>query len=416
MSGQISVNSNGIQVPEASEIKTTLQTVFTASMGSDLNLDDSTPQGSLIDGLTQEKMRDNAQILYFFNQLNPNTNDGIFQDATGSLFGMERKHATHSVVNCECVGLAGTVLKGISSGEPAMAQSVNGDLFQCIAGGTIPNSGTITLQFMAVEAGEIPVSSNTITKIYNIVSGWDSINNSTSGTIGTEEESRADFEARRKKTLALNATGSIGSVYAHVYEVNGVTDVFCYENPTNSNLTYRGITLTPHSAYICQNGASVINGGAGSGSLAEAIYNSLSAGCDTNGASTPATCTYTDPITGVQYTYKYYNSTNTNIYIQVNITYGISDALKDQIKEAFLKEFSGQSIVGNKKISIGDDVYASRFYDVVKALNDNDIVLKSIKVSTDGSTWQDLLSFNMNILPVLDIESSSPSYVQFNVG
>ena len=293
-----------------------------------------------------------------------------------------------------------------------MVQSTNGDLFQCIAGGTIPAGGTITLQFEAVEAGEIPVSSNTLTTIYNMVSGWDTVNNSSAGTIGTEEESRADFEARRKKTLALNATGSIGSVYAHVYDVKGVTDVYCYENPTGSSVTYRGITLSPHSAYICQNGASIINGTAGDGSLAEAIYNSLSAGCDTNGSNT---CTYTDPVTNVQYSYSYYNSTNTNIYIQVNLAYSISEEIKQKVKEAFSKEFSGQSIVDNKKISIGDDVYASRFYDVIKALNDNDIVLKSIKVSTNGSSWQDVLNFNMNILPILDITSTSPSYVQFNV-
>jgi len=413
MAGQITVTPEGIKVPQASEIKIALQNIFQSSFGSDLSLDDSTPQGTLINGLTEEKLLDNAEILYLLNQLNPNTNSGIFQDAIGALFGMERKPATHSVVNCECVGLAGTVLNGKASGNPAMVQSTNGDLFECIAGGTIPAGGTITLQFEAVEAGPIPVSSNTLTTIYNMVSGWDTVNNSNAGTTGTEEESRADFEARRKESLALNATGSIGSVYSHVYNVSGVTDVFCYENPTGSSVTYRGITLSPHSAYICQNGASIINGTAGSGSLAEAIYNSLSAGCNTNGSNT---CTYTDTITGVQYSYSYYNSTNTKIYIQVNIAYSISDELKQQVKEAFLKEFNGQSIVNNKKISIGDDVYASRFYDVVRTLNDNDIVLKSIKVSTNGSSWQDVLTFNMNILPVLDIESSSPSYVVFNVG
>ena len=413
MPAQITVTPEGIKVPQASEIKQTMQIIMTAAMGSDLSLDDSTPQGNLINGITEEKLLDNAQVLHFLNQLNPNTNEGIYQDATGALFGMKRKPATYSVVNCECGGLAGTVINGVSSGDPAMVQSTGGDLFKCVAGGTIPNSGTITLQFVAVESGEIPVSANTLTTIYTPVGGWDTVNNSTSGTLGTVEESRADFEARRKKTLALNATGSIGSVYAHVYDVDGVTDVFCYENPTNSNLTYRGITLTPHSAYICQNGASVINGTTGDGSLAEAIYNSLSAGCDTNGSNT---CTYTDSITGVQYSYNYYNSTNTNLYIQVNITYNIADSLKQTIKEALLKEFNGQSIVGNRKITIGDDVYASRFYDVISGLKNDNIVLKSVKISTNGSSWQDVLNFNMNILPVLDIESTSPSYVQFNVG
>lgn len=412
MSGQISVSASGIVVPQASEIKEAFQGVFVGAFGSDLNLDDSTPQGNLIDGLTEQKQLDNAQLLYFFNQLNPNTNSGIFQDAIASIFGLQRKEATHSVVTCVCTGLEGTVLKGKDSGDPAKAMSVNGDVFICTIGGTIPASGTISLQFEAENSGEIAVSANTINKIYNVVSGWDTVNNPTDGSLGEPEESRQDFEARRKKSLALNATGSLNSVYSHIASVSGVTDVFCYENYTNSNLTYRGITLPPHSVFICQNGAS------SQSELAEAIYNSLSAGCDTtpDDQSTPTTCTYHEPLTGIDYTYNYFNSTNTPIYIQVNIAEGISDELKGKIKEAFLKEFTGESLVNNEKISIGTTIYASRFYNVINALDDKDIILKSVKVSSDGTTWVDLLSFNMNVLPILNITSTSPNYVVFNVG
>ena len=65
MSGQISVTSAGIQVPQASDIKQAFQNVFTNALGTDLSLDDASPQGVIIDGLTQEKQLDNAQILYF---------------------------------------------------------------------------------------------------------------------------------------------------------------------------------------------------------------------------------------------------------------------------------------------------------------------------------------------------------------
>lgn len=412
MSGQISVTSSGIIVPQASEIKEAFQSVFVGSFGSDLSLDDATPQGSLIDGLTEQKQLDNAQLLYFFNQLNPSTNDGIFQDAIANIFGLQRKEATHSVVNCVCTGLSGAVLNGKDSNDPAKAQSINGDVFICTIGGTIPDSGTITLQFESEDVGEIPVGANTINKIYSVVDGWDTVNNPNDGSLGEPEESRQDFENRRKKSLALNATGSLSSVYSHIASVEGVTDVFVYENPTNANVTYRGITLTPHSAYICQNGAS------SQSDLAEAIYNSLSAGCDTvkDDPTTPTTCTYHEPITGIDYTFNYYNSTNTPIYIQVNIAEGISDDLKGRIKEAFLKEFTGESLVDNEKITIGTTIYASRFYNVINALGDRDIVLKSVKVSTNGSTWVDLLSFNINILPILNITSTSPNYVVFNVG
>ena len=320
---------------------------------------------------------------------------------------MQRKVATSSIVNCVCTGLPGTVLQGVSSGNPAMVQSTNGDLFQCLIGGTIPASGTITLQFASVETGEIPVPSNSLTTIYNVVNGWDTVNNPTAGTVGNDVESRADFEARRKKSLALNASGSLLSVYSHIFNVDGVKDVFVWENDTNSSVTYRGITLGAHSIYICENGASDAS------ELAEAIYNSKSAGCDTNGTNT---CTYVEPVTGVSYTYKYYTPTSTNIYIQINLAEDISNDVKAQVREVLLKEFSGDSVVGNEKITIGTAIYASRFYQVINSLNNDDIILESVKISTNGTSWQDVLTFNMNILPVLDINSTSPYYVIFNVG
>lgn len=417
MSSNIEITKDGISVPETSEIKSAFQSIFTSAMGSDLTLDDSTPQGVLIDGLTIAKQQANSSDLLLFNQMNPSTAEGVWQNAIASLFGLERKPATYSVVSCVCIGRAGTVLNGIDSENPAMAQSTSGDIFRCLGGGTIPASGSITLQFIAEKSGKIPVGANSITKIYQPIAGWDTINNPNDGVVGEDVESREDFENRRKESLALNATGSLSSVYSKVYNVNGVTDLFVWENDLNTSVTYRGITLGPHSIYVCQNGANPVSGGTGSGSLAEAIYNSKSAGCDTNNDSNnPLTCTYTDSLTGVDYTYKYYVPTNLNLYIQVNLAAGISDELKQKVKEAFASEFNGSSIVGNSKITIGTTIYASRFYEVVKAVDEKNITLESIKISSNGSSWVDVMQLNMNILPVLNIESTSPSYVVFNVG
>ena len=406
MSASIEITNAGIVVPETSEVKQTFQGVFVDAFGTNLNLDDSTSQGVLIDDLTAIQQDNNSKTLYLMNQFNPETAEGAFQDALGAIYFMQRKPATSSVVNCECVGVPGTVLNGVDSGNPAMAQSVNGDRFQCLIGGTIPAGGTITLQFAAVEKGEIPVSANTVNRIATGVVGWDTVNNSTAGTVGTPEESRADFETRRKQSLAINATGSLSSVYAHVFACDGVTHVRVDENPTNNTVTKNGISLGPHSVYVCQNGATDTD------ELAKAFYESLSAGCDTNGTNT---CSYVDPVTGVANTYNYYTPTNQNIYIKLKLGQSIPSETQDEIKETLLANFNGQNNDGYSKIEIGESIYATRFYSVVLGMNLQYVILENIKVSTDGSTWTDSLSFNMNILPVLDIESSSPSYVQFEV-
>ena len=50
-------------------------------------------------------------------------------------------------------------------------------------------------------------------------------------------------------------------------------------------------------------------------------------------------------------------------------------------------------------ITIGQTIYASRFYCPLTALGLN---IVSIKISKDNSTWRDALSFNLNQLPVTD--------------
>ena len=406
MSAQIEVTENGIVVPQASDIKQAYQDVFTNALGTDLSLDDATPQGSLIDGLTQQKQLDNAQILYFLNQLSPDTASGRYQDALASIYFIERKGATSSIVDCVCTGAAGTILQGVSSGNPAMAQSSNGDLFQCISGGTIPASGTITLQFASVETGKIPVAANTINKIYNVVAGWDTINNTSAGTVGNEVETRENFAERIKQSLALNATGSLAAVKSKVLAVSGVTDVKVEENDTGSSVTKNGITLSPHSIYICQKGAT------NTAELAEAIFNSKSGGCDTNGSNT---CSFTDAITGVTYSYNYYTPTVSKIYVKISIGSAISSDAEDTIKQVLYKNFTGQNNDGYSKVTIGETVYASRFYSAVINSGVSDLILNSISISDDGTNWDSSLSFNMDKLPTLDIESTSPSYVTFVV-
>lgn len=404
MSGQIEVTENGIVVPQTSEIKESFQNCFTNAMGTDLNLDDSTPQGGLIDDLTTEKQLDNAQILYFMNQLNPDTASGVFQDAIGMIYSIQRKPATASIANCICVGVPGTVLNGVNTGSPATAQSVNGDIFQCVNTVTIPASGqTSEIPFVCTETGEKPVGANIVNSIYQKVVGWDSVNNPNGGTLGTDAESREAFEKRRKESLALNATGSLGAVKSALLNIDGVTDVFVYENDTDNTIAdYRGVTLKPHSIYTC------IQGGT-AGKIGEAIYNSKSAGCDTNGS---ATATYSDAFTGVDYTYNYTVPTATPIYIQVTIGSAVSTAVKGQIMDALVSNFYGTSESNDIKITIGDSIYASRFNAVISNLDIDGVLLESVKVSTDGTNWEDVLSLDIDKLPTL---TGTETYIKFVV-
>lgn len=401
MSANLEITDSGIVSPTTQEIKEVIQSIFLNAFGTDLNLDDSTPQGVLIDDLTQLKQAANSSLLYLANQFNPETASGIFQDALANLYFIQRKSATHSIVTCRCIGVNGTTLNGLSTGNPALAQSTNGDIFECVVGGIIGNPitdgqgnityttpGYIDLVFRARELGPIPCGANTVNSIFSVINGWDSINNTSSGTVGLDEENRANFEKRRLDSLALQATGSLAAVQAGIANIDGVDDYKLWENVTGSSVTTKGVTLKPHSIWIC------INGDASADDIAKVIYDNKSAGCDTNGQQD---CTYTDSITGVDYEYHYDYSTNIDTYIKVIVQAALPVETELAIKQAIWDNFNGED--GSVAITIGDDVYAGRFFKPLSNFDANIIQIQVSKSSDSG--YENYLTYNMNQLPVV---------------
>ncbi|MBO7732876.1 MAG: hypothetical protein J6S67_09995 [Methanobrevibacter sp.] len=422
MGANLEITETGIVSPTTNEIKEEVQSIFTNAFGTDLSLDDATPQGVLIDNLAQLKQASNSVMLNLANQFSPNTASGIFQDALGTLYGMTRKPATYSIVMCRCYGVDGTVLNGVPDSNyptrvPAMAQSSNGDIFECVVGGiigtpvttggvtTYTTPGYVDLAFRSAQTGEIPCAANTVNSIYQAITGWDSVNNIASGTVGEEQESRAAFENRRLASLSLQATGSVGAVQAGIANLTNITDYKLWENVTDSSVTTKGVTLSPHSIWIC------VNSAVSSNDIAKVIYENKSAGCDTNGS---VACSYTDPMTGITYSYYYDNPTDVDTYVKVICQAAPSSGISLQIKQAVWDNFNGAD--DSKAITIGDTVYAGRFFSALAGL-DVDIVQIQVSKSSD-SGYANYLDFDMDELPVLGdrpTSDTSPSNIIIEV-
>lgn len=413
MTANLTITDNGIVSPTTDEIKASIQGIFIDAFGSDLSLDDATPQGVLIDDLTQLKQASNSVLLYLANQFNPEYASGIFQDALANLYFIQRKSATYSIVTCRCIGVNGTVLNGLPNDNypdrvPAMAQSSNGDIFECVVGGIIGNPvteggtttyttpGYVDLVFRAKETGPIPCGANTINSIFQAINGWDSINNSSSGTVGLLEENRAQFEQRRIDSLALQATGSLAAVQAGLANISGIEDYKVWENATGASVTVKGVTLKPHSIWVCVNSA--VSGD----DIAKVIYDNKSAGCDTNGLQD---CSYTDPATGVEYEYNYDNPVDVDTYVKVIIQSSVSAETVLAMQQAIWDNFNGED--GGVGITIGDDVYAGRFFKPLSGI-DADIIQIQVSKSVD-SGYVNYLTYNMNQLPVIGDRPTSSS-------
>lgn len=224
-----------------------------------------------------------------------------------------------------------------------------------------------------------------VDRIYRQIQGWDTINNPAAGVLGTNKESRIEYENRRKNSLALYATGSREAVYSRVFNVTNVTDVIVVENDSSESVTIQGVELVRNSIYVIANGGDNTE-------IAEAIRNSKSGGCATNGeVSVLLPKTYV-PI-------QFSRPQNINVYAQVtlDVDENTPENFEELIQNAIIANFNGSD--DSSGITIGQTIYASRFYCPLTALGLN---IVSIKISKDNSTWRDALSFNLNQLPVTD--------------
>ena len=142
---------NGSPVlPAEADILIGVQTDIDVAFGGGVNPSLQTPQGQLAQTETAIIGEKNNEIAYIANQVNPAFASGIWQDAIGYIYFMNRIQASGTVVNAVCNGAVGTVIPAGS-----IAQDVNGYLYASTSAATIPTGGNVTVQFQNQTTGPI---------------------------------------------------------------------------------------------------------------------------------------------------------------------------------------------------------------------------------------------------------------------
>lgn len=303
-----------------------------------------------------------------------------------------------------CTGLAGTVIPGAdTSTSPAQVQTVDGDLLTCQQTGTIGTNGTVTLQFAADETGPIVIGADAVDSIVQAIPGWDTASNPTAGVTGQDVESRAAFEARRYASVALNARSVAAAVYAEVGQLSGVIDLVVRQNRGDSPIEIDGVSLAPHSIFV-----SVVGGE--NDDIAQAIYSSLSAGCDYNGNTSVVV---TDPVTGAQETVTFTRPTDLPISVQVTIRQNSTTPgnIAELIQTAVVANFNGESAaagscgLNSTRVSMGTDLYASRFYAPVILAGVTELVSVQLAAGEAPLTWADYVHIPIDQSPTIDTDA-----------
>lgn len=360
----------------------------------DLNTDPETPAGQLIDSQTAAVTEKDTELLYLCDQFDPAKNEGIFQDAIAKIYFLSRKAATPSTATITVRGLAGTII-------PVNAQimsSADDSIWQNAAAFTIGADGTGSGVFRCASEGLISAAAGTLTQIMTVVAGWDTATNEHAATVGTLEENRGQFELRRYASVALNSRGTAASVYARVMQLDDVIGCVVRENKTNIPRVIDGVTLSPHSVYVC-----VLGGN--DGAIATAIYRTVSAGCDTNGTTDYLV---EDDTTGIKEMIHFQRPTDSDITIRLKFPDAAGFSADDlaAIRQAVFNNFYGEdpTVVDGSIMArpmMGDTIYAPRFAISVQNAGYTDLL--DVDVAKTGGAWSDALYVKIDENSVLSL-------------
>ena len=346
------ITSSGTVVADTADIKETVQNEFKKALGDDISLEDSTPQGRLIDIETTARvsvMENNALVANLFNVM---LSYGVFLDAILANFGMYREDATNSRVEVKITGQKGTVVVAGSQ-----ASTASGVIFYAENDITIGEDGTAVGEFLSLDTGEIACAAGELTKIIDGTFGWETITNPSVAELGTERESDAHFKQRFMNSGLFTGKALLDNYYKSILSVPNVKSAFVYDNYTNETVVYDTASILPHSVFCC------VDGGENE-DIAKAIFSVKSAGCGYTG---DISVQVEDEVFNASYPVKFNRPDPVKIYVSVTVDRGTSASteLEDTIKISVMAYANGE-ISGYAGLNIGVDVSP---FEIAAALN-----------------------------------------------
>ncbi|MBI6216011.1 baseplate J/gp47 family protein [Proteus sp. DFP240708] len=371
------INNKGVIVPDTSTLRNRVEDEFRAVFGQSINLSPETPQGVLATMEIENRdaiVRNNAELA---NQINPDIAGGIFLDAIWALMGGERINATHSYLSdVEFTGIPGTIIP-----KGSQALTIMGAVFETLSPLIIANNGKINGDMRAKEYGSITCGIGQLNKVASSVLGWEKVNNLTHAVVGRHAESDIKARRRRKQTLAKNTVSVAEAITSSLYELEGVNSLSFRENFNDKALIVDGISLLPHSIYVC------IEGG-DSHEIAKSLLRTKTIGAAFNG---DIEIKVIEPASGQEYPIKFSRPKEISVFCRVSVKKSNIDA-QTIIPNALEKWVQGE-IDGDNGLVVGREVSPFEISAAVNAVEPHLFVTK-VELSTDGKNW------NVALIPI----------------
>lgn len=374
-----SLDATGLQVATLTELIAQLTTGYMAIYGADINVDQNSSDGQLIN-IEAQMAEDLRELLLMINSgFDPDQAIGVILDQRVAINNITRAGGTYTTIAIDLTVSQTVTLAGLD----AQFNNVNGTGYTVsddagnqyiLIDTTTLTAGTTTLDFRAAQLGAIVPVSGTITNPVTIVLGVTNINNASGPlVIGQNQETDAQLRVRRQQSVALASNGYLNGLLGTILNLTGVTGAALYENVTNAT---DGNGIPAHGIWL------VADGGANT-DIGNAIYNKISYGANMKGSvSVPITTP-----SGQVFNALFDRPTSVPLYIKFNIQHTTGSAFN----QAAIKTY----MVANMTYGIGqyaDQASLTILASAAIAATGGGGVPNEVLVSLDGVTYVDYLA------------------------
>lgn len=368
-------SQTGLVTQSLEEIITEITGKYQEIYGNDINIDQNTPDGQMINLLAQMK-KDILDLLVQYNSnIDVDQVQGIAQQILYKLNGLEIKSYTYSYVNVKVTTSGPTNLQGLdnnidnSDGTGYTIQDTNSNRW-ILANSVINLNGTDEFPFRAAELGGIQCLPNTVTLPETIVSGVVSVTNPAANYItGDTGESDAEYRQRRNKTVALPSQGFDESIEAQLLNLDTVTQVKVYDN--RKSVEVNGIPA--HTIWV------IVEGGQNS-EIGNIIYANIPPGIPMKGSIEVLVSKSNGELTPVYFD----RGTAQTLYVKITIKNLETTALD----ETDIKNKMSENLTYN----IGENADTATITCVLRDILNNTGIPYDVEVSTDNSNWQEIVT------------------------
>jgi len=377
------INSTGATQSDLTTELTNFENSLKTIYGSDFTIKKEGVIDNIAVTTSLNKLDIEDQIMFLTKQLNPYTAEGEFQDALYALIGLFRILASFTVVQRTVEGTPNTT---IISGSLIISNSSTGDQFKLNDDCQLDSSGIGIGSFTAEEIGaiDLPTSAiiNILTPLSDVVGVYYTSDNVID--IGTNYEDDAMFRSSwLASSVKAGTNTSDGMFKALLSVVDNGNNIKIRMN--RGELTYNDLAL--HTMNI------VLYSAHDDETIAKTIYSALTDGVGLDGNITEVV----KDLSNQDVTIKFTRADVIDIYVKINPVFKPDYSLvstSGTIKQAIINY--GNTI---KKYTMGESVVANQFVATVNSIEGIEYI-NSIKVSTNGTAWVDLVTMGANQVPV----------------